>query len=203
MRKLLPYARGNSSGIYVELGSSNIEVLSVDPSETGLFGSSLSLASRILLGDRPETGFRFKASYHEDPWRMLNEGEPYDYSNDLEYRTKVRNLLDNSHGRRQSNWEFLIKLWNARLTLLPEFIADLSHRSGPELAPRPEERDRIGYVWPSYIIWNNDPSYTSFVGSPDGLELPKDVLRKTRGHPLQDQIPPYHYRPRLSGKWEI
>ena len=34
MRKLLPYARENSSGIYVELGSSHIEVLSVDPSET-------------------------------------------------------------------------------------------------------------------------------------------------------------------------
>lgn len=203
MRKLLPYAKGNSSGIYVELGSSHIEVLSVDPSETGLFGSSLSLASRILLGDHPETGFRFKASYREDPWRMMNKGEPYNYLYDLEYRTKVKNLLGNSHGRRQGNWAFLIKMWNARLTLLPEFIADLSHRSGPEPAPRPEEHDHIGYVWPSYIIWNNDPSYTSFVGSPDGLEIPKDVLRTTRGHPLQDKIPPYHYRPRLSGKWEI
>lgn len=203
MKKLLPYVKENFSEIYVELGSSHIEVLSVDPNETGLFGSSLSLASRILLGDHPETGFRFKASYREDPWRMMNKCEPYDYDNDLEYRTKVRNLLDNFHRRRQGNWAFLIKMWNARLTLLPEFIADLSHRSGPELAPKPEEHDHIGYVWPSYIIWNNDPSYTSFVGSPDGLELPKDVLRKTRGHPLQDQIPPYNYRPRLSGKWEI
>lgn len=192
MRKLLPYARGNSSGIYVELGSSNIEVLSVDPNETGLFGSSLSLASRILLGDHPETGFRFKASYREDPWRMLRDGEPYNYLYDLEYRTMVKNLLGNSHGRRQGNWAFLIKMWNANLTLLPEFIADFSHGSGPELAPKPEEHDRIGYVWPSYIIWDNDPSYTSFVGSPDGLELPKDVLRKTRGHPRQDRIQPYY-----------
>lgn len=203
MRKLLPNARENSSEIYVELGSSHIEVLSVDPNETGLFGSSLSLASRILLGDHPETGFRFKASYLEDPWGMLNGGEPYDYSNDREYRTRVLYLFGNSHGRRQSNWGFLIKLWNARLTLLPEFIANHHPRTGPELAPKPEEHDHIGYVWPSYIIWNNDPSYTSFVGSPDGLELPKDVLRKTRGHPLQDRIPPHDYRPRLSGKWEI
>lgn len=198
MRKLLPYARENSLGIYVELGSSNIEVLSVDPNETGLFGSSLSLASRILLGDHPETGFRFKASYREDPWRMLNEGEPYNYLYDLEYRTQVSSLFDYSYGRSQGNWAFLCKMWNARLTLLPEFIADLSDRNGPSLAPKPEDNDSIGYVWPSYIIWNNDPSYTSFVGSPDGLELPKDVLRETQGHPRQDKIPPIHYRPRLS-----
>ena len=186
MRKLLPYARKNSSEIYVELGSSHIEVLSVDPNETGLFGSSLSMASRIMLGDRPETGFRFKASYREDPWRMMSEGEPYNYGQDLEYRTKVRNLLDDYHSRRQGNGAFLIKLWKARLTLLPEFIADFSRGYGPEQAPKPEEHDRIGYVWPSYIIWKNDPSYTSFVGSPDRLELPKNVLRKTRGHPRQD-----------------
>lgn len=191
----------NSSTIYVNVGSSNIEVLSVDPNKTGLFGSSLSLASRILLGDRPDHSFRFKDSYHEDPWRMLNEGEPYDYSSDLEYRIKVKKLLDDYHSRRQGNWAFLIKMWNARLTLLPEFIADLHYRSGPELAPKPEEHDHIGYVWPSYIIWENDPSYTSFVGSPDRLELPKNVLRETRGHPRQDKIPPHDYRPRLSGKW--
>ena len=173
----------NSSTIYVNVGSSAIVPVSVDPNETGLFGSSLSMASRIMLGDHPETGFRFKASYREDPWRMLREGEPYNYLYDLEYRTKVKNLVGNSHGRRQGNWAFLIKMWDARLTLLPEFIADLSHGSGPELAPKPEEHDHIGYVWPSYIIWENDPSYTSFVGSPDGLELPKDVLRTTRGHP--------------------
>lgn len=191
----------NCSTIYVNVGSSNIVPVSVDPNKTGLFGSSLSLASRIMLGDHPETGFRFKASYRDDPWRMMNEGEPYDYGNDLEYRTKVRNLLGNSHGSRQGNWAFLIKMWNARLTLLPEFIADFSHGHGPEQAPKPEEHDRIGYVWPSYIIWENDPSYTSFVGSLDRLELPKDVLRETRGHPRQDKISPNHYRPRLLGKW--
>ena len=134
---------------------------------------------------------------------MLNEGEPYDYGNDLEYRIKVRNLLDNFHGRRQGNWAFLIKMWNARLTLLPEFITDLSHRSGPELAPKPEEHDRIGYIWQSYIIWENDPSYTSFVGSPDRLELTKHVLRETRGHPRQDRITPQYYRPGLSDKWSF
>ena len=191
----------NSSTIYVNVGSSIIVQISVDPNETGLFGSSLSMASRIMLGDHPETGFRFKASYHEDPWRMLNEGEPYNYLYDLEYRTRVKNLIGNSHGRRQGNWAFLIKMWNANLTLLPEFMADLSHGSGPELAPKPEEYDHIGYVWPSYIIWENDPSYTSFVGSPDRLELPKNVLRKTRGHPRQDKIQTKYYRPRLSDKW--
>ena len=201
MRKILQHARENSLGIYVELGSSHIEVLSGDPNETGLFGSSLSLASRILLGDRPETGFRFKDSYRDDPYRMLNEGTPYDYDNDLEYRTKVRNLLDDYHSRRLGNRAFLIKLWNARLTLLPEFIADFSHGYGPEQAPKPEEHDCIGYVWPSFIIWNNDPSYISFVGSPDRLELPKNVLRQTRGHPRQDRIPPLHHRSRLADRW--
>lgn len=200
MENLSHSVNENSSEIYVELGLSRIEVLSVDPNKTGLFGSSLSLASRILLRDHPDHSFRFKASYYEDPWRMLREGEPYDYSNDLEYQTKVRNLFDNFYRRRQGNWAFLIKMWNARLTLLPGFIADLSHGSGPELAPKPEEHDRIGYVWPSFIIWNNDPSYTSFVGSPDRLELPKNVLRETRGHPRQDKISPNYYRPRLSDK---
>ena len=193
MRNTSHTVNENSSEIYVELGSSHIEVLSVDPNKTGLFGSSLSLASRILLGDHPDHSFRFKASYHEDPSRMLNEGEPYDYSSDLEYRTKVKKLLDDYRRRRQGNWAFLIKMWNARLTLLPEFIADLSHGSGPELAPKPEKHDHIGYVWLSYLIWENDPSYTSFVGSPDRLELPKNVLRETRGHPRQDKISPKYY----------
>ena len=193
----------NSSTIYVNVGSSAIVPVSVDPNETGLFGSSLSLASRILLGDHPDHSFRFKASYHEDPWRMLNEGEPYDYANDLEYRTIVRNLYNNSHGRRQGNLAFLTKMRNARLMLLPEFVADLYHRFRPELAPHPEENDWIGYVWPSYIIWKNDPSYTSFVGSPDRLELPKNVLRETRGHPRQDKISPNYYRPQLSDKWSF
>lgn len=185
---------GNSSTVYVNVGSSAIVPVSVDPNETGLFGNSLSLVSRIMLGDHPETGFRFKASYRDDPYRMLNEGTPYDYGNDLEYRTRVRNLIGNSHGRRQGNWAFLIKMRDAHLMLLPEFVADLSyHGKGPELAPRPEVNDSIGYVWPSYIIWENDPSYTSFVGSPDCLELPKNVLRETRGHPRQDTIPPQYY----------
>ena len=194
----------NSSEIYVKVDSSHIEVLSVDPNKTGLFGRSLSLASRILLGDRPDHSFRFKAPYHEDPWRMLNAGEPYDYSSDLEYQTKVKNLIANSHGRRQGNLAFLIKMRNAHLMLLPKFVADISYNNNrPNLAPIPEENDSIGYVWPSFIIWENDPSYTSFVGSPDRLELPKNVLRKTRGHHRQDQIPPYDYRPRFSSKWEI
>lgn len=204
MKKLLPHVKRNSSTIYVELGSSIIEQVSVDPNETGLFGSSLSMVSRMRLGDHPDHGFRFKASYHDDPYRMLNEGTPYDYGNDLEYRTRVRNLLDNSPGRRQGNWAFLIKMRNARLMLLPEFVTDLSyHGKGPKLAPRPEENDRIGYVWPSFIIWENDPSYTSFVGSPDRLELPKNVLRETRGHPRQDRIPSQYNQSWLSDKWSF
>ena len=204
MRNTSHHANENCSVIYVNVGSSSIEPLSVDPNETGLFGSSLSLNSRILVGDHPDHGFRFKASCREDPYRMLNEGTPYDYTNDLEYRTKVKNLIDNSHGRRQGNLAFLIKMRNARLMLLPKFVTDLSyHTKGPALAPSPEENDSIGYVWPSYIIWENDPSYTSFVGSPDRLELPKHVLRETRGHPRQDQISPQYYQPRLSDKWSF
>ena len=184
MRNPSHHVNENSSTIYVNVGSSNIVPVSVDPNKTGLFGSSLSLASRILLGDHPDHSFRFKASYHEDPWRMLNEGEPYDYSSDLEYRTKVKNLIANSHGRRQGNLAFLIKMRSAGLMLLPEFVADISYNNNrPNLAPIPKENDSIGYVWPSYLIWENDPSYTSFVGSPDRLELPKNVLRETRGHP--------------------
>ena len=202
MRNPSHHVNENSSTIYVNVGSSNIVPVSVDPNKTGLFGSSLSLASRILIGDHPDHSFRFKASYHEDPWRMLNEGEPYDYSSDLEYQTKVRNLIGNTYGRRQGNWAkvrnligntygrrqgnlaFLIKMRSAGLMLLPEFVADISYNNNrPNLAPIPKENDSIGYVWPSYLIWENDPSYTSFVGSPDRLELPKNVLRETRGHP--------------------
>lgn len=183
----------NSSTIYVNVGFSAIVPVSVDPNETGLFGSSLSLASRIMLGDRPETGFRFKESYHDDPYRMINEGTPYDYGNDLEYQTRVKDLLYYCYAGGRGNWAFLNKLWNTRLTLLPEFITDLSHRSGPQLAPKPEKNDSIGYLWPSYIIWKNDPSYTSFVGSPDRLELPKNVLRELRGHPRQIRPTPNHY----------
>ena len=139
MRNTSHHVNENSSEIYVKLSSSHIEVLSVDPNKTGLFGSSLSLASRILLGDRPDHSFRFKASYHEDPWRMLNEGEPYDYSSDLEYRTKVKNLIANSHGRRKGNLVFLIKMRNAHLMLLPKFVADISYNNNrPNLAPIPE-----------------------------------------------------------------
>lgn len=194
MRNLSHHVNENSSTIYVNVGSSTIVQVSVDPNETGLFGSSLSLDSRIMLGDRPETGFRFKASYLEDPWRMLNEGEPYDYTSDLEYRTKVINLFDDFHKRHQDNKTFLTKMRNSRLMLLPNFIMDHSyHKKGPALAPNPKKNDSIGYVWPSYIIWENDPSYTSFVGSPDRLELPKNVLRETRGHPRQDRPTPNHY----------
>ena len=192
----------NCSTIYVNVGSSNIVPVSVDPNETGLFGSSLSLDSRILLGDHPDHSFRFKASYHEDPYRMINEGTFYDYSNDLEYRTKLNKLLDDLHKRHQDNKNFLTKMRNFRLMLLPEFIMDHSYyRKGPALAPNPKKNDSIGYVWPSYIIWENDPSYTPFVGSPDRLELPKNVLRETRGHPRQDRIPPLHHRSRLADRW--
>ena len=189
---------------FYRVGSSKLEVASELPSATGLFGRSLSTASRYMALVPRETGFRFKVSALEDRYRIMSEGEPYDYRSDIQYRDYYHHACGPRTGQRISNFEFLNRLFHHGLILLPEFIADLSYFGrGPEMAPEPNERDRIGYVWPSFVIWHNDPSYTSFVGSPDFLELPKHVLRKTRGHPRQDTIPPQYYRPRLYDKWHI
>lgn len=201
---LSPNDKLNSTRRFYRVGSSKHELASELPNATGLFGRSMSLASRYMALVPRETGFRFKALVSDDPYRMMSDGEPYDYRNDIQYRDYFHNALGPRSGRRISNFDFLTRLFDNGLVLLPEFIADLSFFGrGPEMAPEPNEKDRIGYVWPSYVIWQNDPSYTSFVGSPDFLELPKHVLRETRGHPRQDTIPPQYYRPRFSDRWQI
>lgn len=199
---LSPNDKVPSTRSYYRVGSSKLEVASELPNATGLFGRSMSMASRYMALDPRETGFRFKASVLDDPYRMLSDGEPYDYRNDANYRDYYHNACGHRTGRHISNFDFLTLLFQYGLVLLPEFIADLSYFGrGPEMAPEPNENDRIGYIWPSYVIWQNDPSYTSFVGSPDFLELPKHVLRKTRGHPCQDTIPPRYNQPRIYNKW--
>jgi len=199
-----PNANPNSELSFYKVGSSKHVPALEPPNATGLFGRSLTRASRILLGDRPDHSFRFKTSFYEDYYRMLGEGYPYDYRSDLDYQDRYHDCLPPRSGRREGNHAFLHKLRQRNLLLLPEFIADLSFFGrGPKLAPEPKERDNIGYIWPSYVIWENDPSYTSFDGSPDYLELPKHVLRQTTGHPRQDQITPLNYRPRIQGRWKI
>ena len=185
-------------------GSSKLEAVSEPPNATGLFGRSLSLASRYMALDQRETGFRFKVSASEDRYRIMSEGEPYDYISDIQYCDYYQHACGLQTVRHISNFEFLSRLSQHGLILLPEFIADLSYFGrGPRMAPEPNKRDCIGYVWPSFVIWHNDPSYISFVGSPDFLELPKHVLRETQGHPCQDTIPPQYYRSRLYNKWHI
>ena len=171
------------------------------PKRTGLFGSLLSLASLNSIGDQETASFEFKASFGS---RDRMGDWPYDYRSDPDYSNKVHWVTSGS-SKHQWNLEFLNRLKQNKLTLLPEFLMDstLSWRAGPIQAPHPKEDEATAFIYPSYIIWNNDPSYTSFFGFPDRLELPKDVLRKTGGHPRSrpDQSP--RLRSGLRAGWQI
>ena len=166
------------------------------PKRTGLFGSLLSLASLNSIGDQEKAVFEFKASFQSNERR----GEwPYDYRSDPDYSNKVH-WATSASTRSKWNLEFLNRLKQNKLTLLPEFLMDstLSWGAGPIIAPHPKDDEATAFIYPSYIIWNNDPSYISFFGFPDRLELPKDVLRKTGGHPQSHlrQSPSYRLGPR-------
>lgn len=152
------------------------------PKRTGLFGSLLSLASLNSIGDQEKAAFKFKASFGS---RNRMGDWPYDYRSDNDYSNKVH-WATGITAKAKWNLEFLNRLRQNKLTLLPDFLMDptLSWGAGPIMAPEPKEDEATAYIYPSYIIWINDPSYTSFLGSPDRLELPKDVLRKTGGHPV-------------------
>ena len=173
------------------------------PKRTGLFGSLLSMASLNSIGDQERASFEFKASYYGRN-RMMAEGMPYDYRNDNEYGTKVHWSTSGTNGAHW-NLNFLKRLKENKLTLLPEFLADqeIPWGSGPTMAPFPKDDEAVGYIYPSYIIWINDPSYISFLGFPDRLELPKDVLRKTGGHPVPRLGQSPHLRPRSRNQWVI
>ena len=173
------------------------------PSRTGLFGTSLRPASLVLAGDQKEAGFEFKASYQSDRMRIVHEGFPYDYEGDLEYKMAV-NVCSRAmkRGQFRNNLDFMEALKKQKLRLLPQFVTDESaFARGPIMAPMPDDRDRTGYVYPSYIVWDNDPSYILFLGSPDNMELPEDVLRQTRGHPEPGSPTGRYYRPGFSPKW--
>ena len=171
-------------------------------SQKGLFGTKLSLPALAAVNEEaPQKGF-FKHAWFEHEYDFHQWGWPYDYEADLDYKMKIghisRKIKDS-----KSNLIFLHELKQAKMVLLPEFLMQpqIMIRSGPKEAPEPDMRQRSAYVWPSYIVWSNDPSYLSFLGSPETMELPKHVLRETRGHPEYRDEPSAHYRPRISTRW--
>ena len=174
------------------------------PNRTGLFGTLLSAASLSSIGDQETVPFEFKASIRSGDY-LQRYGMPYDYRNDIDYLNKFHWAVGSKSRTQLSNLEFLHRLKTNKLTLIPEFLLDLDALSfgGPMQAPPPVEKNNTAYVYPAYVLWQNDPSYMSFFGSPDRLELPKDVLRKTGGHPQSylRQSPSYRSRPRHG--WSI
>lgn len=142
----------------------------------GLFGSNLSENSLAnMYEENPDNDFEF----------IIDTGWGYDYGNDLEYI----NLIQKS-GKIVGNLAYLDFLKENKLRLIPHFLMKpkINPYFGlaseyPLQAEEPYRNDNVGYIWPSYITWDNDPSYISFLGVPDKLELPKHVLRKTSGHP--------------------
>lgn len=169
------------------------------PSRTGLFGTLLSAASLSSIGDQETVPFEFKVSIRSGDY-LQRYGMPYDYRNDGDYLNKFHWAIGSKSRTQLANLEFLHRLKSNKLALVPEFLLDLDALSfgGPMQAPPPVERDSTAYIYPAYVLWQNDPSYMSFLGSPDRLELPKDVLRKTGGHPQSHlrQSPDYRLRPR-------
>lgn len=175
------------------------------PTQRGLFGTKLRVPSIVNLhADQQREGGGFKF-FSEQDYNPHEWGWPYDYSGDLEYKWAIGHITGKIKGRFDSNLAFLTALKSKKLTLLPEFLTSPSIflSSGPMMAPEPEVRDPVGYVWPSYIIWPNDPSYLSFLGSPESMELPKHVLRQTRGHLEYRDGPSLSPRPRFHHQWNI
>lgn len=171
------------------------------PSRKGLFDTPLSRPALAHVTEEAPIGGCFKHGVWEE-YNYHQYGWPYEYEGDLEYKMIIGNITrkikDNN-----SNLVFLHELKRNKLVLLPEFLMqpEIIIRSGPKEAPEPDMRQRSAYVWPSYIVWPNDPSYLSFFGSPETMELPKHVLRETRGHPEYRNEPSAHYRPRISTRW--
>jgi len=173
--------------------------------QMGLFGVLLTLASQALVGGQKTASLEFKVSL-EDNKHLYDFNEYYNYVDDLEYRIKVRSIIDrfeHNQGKRDSNLHFLKKLDENGLTLLPDFLMRTDIRNPqPAPAPHPREEERTSFIFPSYIIWKNDETYYSFFGSPERLEFPKDVLRKTTGHPQYDPQPLRSHGLRIYPRWE-
>ena len=174
------------------------------PSRTGLFGTLLSAASLSSIGDQERVPFEFKASFRSGDY-LHRYGMPYDYRNDIDYLNKFHWAVGSKSRKQLDNLEFLHRLKSNGLALVPEFLLDLDALSfgGPMQAPAPVGKDRTAYIYPAYVLWQTDPSYMSFLGSPDRLELPKDVLRKTGGHPQSRIQQSPDYRSGARHRWSI
>lgn len=172
-------------------------------SQKGLFGTKLSLPALAAVNEEaPQKGF-FKTDFWDYGYSPAKYGWPYDYEADLDYKMKIGHISRKIKDTK-SNLIFLHELKQAKMVLLPEFLMEYDNiriNGGPKEAPEPDMRQQSAYVWPSYIVWSNDPSYLSFLGSPETMELPKHVLRETRGHPEYRDEPRHSYRPRISTRW--
>lgn len=173
------------------------------PSRRGLFDMPLSRPALAHMSEKAPDPGAFKHGIWEE-YDFHQWGWPYDYEADLDYKMKIGHISRKINDTK-SNLIFLHELKQAKMVLLPEFLMQpqIMIRSGPVEAPKPDSRDRSAYVWPSYIVWSNDPSYLSFLGSPETMELPKNVLRETRGHPKIRNEPSAHYRPGIQRPWRI
>lgn len=174
------------------------------PSRTGLFGTLLSAASLSSIGDQERASFEFKVSFRSGGY-LQEHGMPYDYRNDGDYLNKFHWAIGSKSRTQLPNLEFLHRLKTNGLALVPEFLLDLDavNFGGPMQAPPPNQNDSTAYIYPAYVLWQNDPSYTSFFGSPDRLELPKHVLRSTGGHPEPGSPTGRISRSRLPARWSI
>ena len=183
----------------------NLFPLEILPKQKGLFDTKLTIRSRVnLQADNEITGGGFKHALHQE-YAYHEFGWPYDYEADMDYKMFIGIIKKHMSSNHRNNLEFLTLLKKYKLVLLPKFLMDqrLIMRTGPEEAPEPDHRNRSGYVWPSFIVWPNDPSYLSFFGSPETLELPKHVLRETRGHPEIRNQQSADYRPGIQRPWRI
>lgn len=170
----------------------------------GLFGKKLSLDALIMLTDKQPT-FDFKPTYSDyrkyRDW-FQHDFNLYDYRNDKDYYAAIRYVDSATKGKRgDHNISYLAELDRVGLTLLP-IMFTINVDIPMVAAHRPEDNEGINYMYPSYIIWKNDPSYISFLGSPEGLEVLKDVLRQTTGHPEQRSKQVRLSIHRSSGKWD-
>lgn len=171
------------------------------PTRKGLFGTKLSAQSVVLLQDERRDTYGWKPE-RRSLERYQTEGFPYDYMGDPQYVELMGDLRAHVQEYKH-NLRVLRFLSRNGLTLLPEFMFDDGH-GAPKRAPEPERRSETSYIYPSYIVWINDPTFLSFFGSPDGpMELPKHVLRETGGHPEFRDGPRFTRGPRFSSEWHF
>lgn len=109
-----------------------------------------------------------------EPPRYYGVIQPYDYSQDGEYQDAVGAAVKFRH---LGNWnkQFLTRLAERYLKLIPGDMTIMFPFRGPLQAPEPAEQHYLlksdgnnywsTYISPSYIVWEWDSSYISFLGS--------------------------------------